>query len=55
MPEQAGVDRIMKKRLHNPNLAKIHRSYTVEEVASLYVVYKGTVRAWNQGGTFNHQ
>ena len=40
----------MKKRLHNPNLAKIHRSYTVEEVASLYVVYKGTVRAWVKAG-----
>ena len=30
----------------NPNLAKIHRSYTVEEVASLYGVHKNTVRAW---------
>ena len=36
----------MKKRLHNPNLAKIHRNYTVEEVADLYDVFKGTVRAW---------
>lgn len=41
---------IMKKRLHNPNLAKIHRSYTVEEVASLYDVFKGTVRAWIKAG-----
>lgn len=40
----------MKKRLHNPNLAKIHRSYTVEEVASLYGVFKGTVRAWVKAG-----
>ncbi len=40
----------MKKRLHNPNLAKIHRSYTVEEVASLYGVFKGTVRAWIKAG-----
>jgi len=40
----------MKKRLHNPNLAKIHRSYTVEEVATLYGVFKGTVRAWIKAG-----
>lgn len=40
----------MKKRLHNPNLAKIHRSYTVKEVASLYDVFKGTVRAWIKAG-----
>ncbi len=30
----------------NPNRAKIHRSYTVEEAASLYGVHKNTVRAW---------
>jgi len=30
----------------NPNLAKIHRSYTVEEVADLFKVHKGTVRNW---------
>jgi hypothetical protein len=40
----------MKKRLHNPNLAKIHRNYTVEEVADLYDVFKGTVRAWIKAG-----
>lgn len=40
----------MKKRLHNPNLAKIHRNYTVEEVAELYGVFKGTVRAWIKAG-----
>lgn len=40
----------MKKRLQNPNLAKIHRSYTVEEVASLYDVFKGTVRNWIKAG-----
>ena len=40
----------MKKRLHNPNLAKIHRNYTVEEVSSLYRVFKGTVRAWIKAG-----
>lgn len=40
----------MKKRLHNPNLAKIHRSYSVEEVACLYGVHKGTVREWVKRG-----
>lgn len=40
----------MKKRLHNPNLAKLHRSYTVEEVAELYKVFKGTVRNWIKAG-----
>ncbi|SEL30624.1 helix-turn-helix domain-containing protein [Nitrosovibrio tenuis] len=40
----------MQKRRHNPNLAKIHRNYTVEEVSSLYAVYKGTVRAWIKAG-----
>jgi len=40
----------MKKRLHNPKLAKIHRNYTVDEVAELYRVFKGTVRAWIKAG-----
>ena len=40
----------MKKRLHNPKLAKIHRNYTVDEVAELYGVFKGTVRAWIKAG-----
>ena len=40
----------MKKRLHNPNLAKIHFNYSVEEVASLYGVFKGTVRSWIKAG-----
>lgn len=34
------------KRTHNPNKSKIHRSYTVEEVALLYEVHKRTVRNW---------
>ena len=33
------------KRL-NPRRVKIHRSYTVEEVAMLFRVHKNTVRAW---------
>ncbi|MBI5659953.1 MAG: helix-turn-helix domain-containing protein [Nitrosomonadales bacterium] len=40
----------MKKRLHNPKRAKTNRNYTVEEVASLYGVFKGTVRAWIKAG-----
>ena len=28
----------------NPNLAKIHRCYTVEEVATLFGIHKNTVR-----------
>lgn len=40
----------MKKRLHNPNLAKIHSNYTAKEVARLYGVFKGTVRAWIKVG-----
>tara|TARA_B110001469_G_C9429960_1_gene218596 strand:- start:93 stop:524 length:432 start_codon:yes stop_codon:yes gene_type:complete len=34
------------KRTHNPNKCKIHRCYTVEEVALLYEVHKRTVRNW---------
>lgn len=36
----------MAQRLPNPRLAKIHRSYTVEEVARLYGVHRNTVRQW---------
>jgi excisionase family DNA binding protein len=34
------------QRLPNPRLAKVHRSYTVEEVARLYGVHRNTVRQW---------
>jgi len=34
----------------NPNLAKIHRNCTVEEVAGLFGVHKNTVRAWVKNG-----
>ena len=30
----------------NPRLAKLHRSYTVDEIAKLYGVHRNTVRAW---------
>jgi len=34
----------------NPNLAKIHRNYTVEEVALLFGIHKNTVREWIKSG-----
>lgn len=34
----------------NPNRAKIHRNYTVEEVALLFGVHKNTVRGWIKSG-----
>lgn len=41
---------VMRKRRPNPRLAKIHRSYTVEEVARLCSTHKNTVRAWVKAG-----
>jgi excisionase family DNA binding protein len=40
----------MSKRHPNPRLAKIHRNYTVEEVAALFGVHRNTVRAWVKRG-----
>jgi hypothetical protein len=40
----------MSKRHPNPCLAKIHRNYTVEEVARLYGVHRNTVRTWVRRG-----
>ena len=40
----------MAQRLPNPRRAKIHRSYTVEEVAQLYLVHRNTVRQWIKHG-----
>lgn len=40
----------MPKRRPNYRLAKIHRSYTVEEAARLFGVHKNTVRAWVKAG-----
>ena len=34
----------------NPNLAKIHRNYNVEEIASVFNVHKNTVRQWIKNG-----
>ena len=40
----------MANRFPNPNLVKIHRSYTVEEAASLCAKHKNTVRTWISEG-----
>ena len=40
----------MPSRLPNPRLAKVHRSYTVGEVATLYGVHPHTVRQWIRQG-----
>ena len=40
----------MGARRPNPKLAKIHRTYTVEEVARLYDVHRNTVRQWIKDG-----
>ena len=40
----------MAARYPNPNLVKMHRSYTVEEVAALCQKHKNTVRAWIKEG-----
>ena len=40
----------MARRRPNPRLAKIHRSYTVEEIASLYGLHRNTVREWIKRG-----
>ena len=40
----------MRKRRPNYRLVKIHRSYTVEEVARLLGMHKNTVRAWVKAG-----
>lgn len=40
----------MGTRHPNPRLAKIHRNYTVEEIANLYRVHRNTVREWVKRG-----
>jgi hypothetical protein len=40
----------MGKRHPNHRLVKIHRSYTVEEIADLFGMHKNTVRAWVKAG-----
>jgi hypothetical protein len=40
----------MRKRYPNHRLVKIHRSYTVEEIAKLFGLHKNTVRRWVKDG-----
>lgn len=40
----------MGARHPNPRRAKIHRSYSVEEVSRLFTIHKNTVRNWLQQG-----
>ena len=40
----------MSKRHPNPRLAKIHRNYSVEEIAALFGVHRNTVREWVKRG-----
>ena len=41
---------VLSKRKHNPRLAKIHRNYSVEEIAELFGVHKNTIRSWIKDG-----
>jgi hypothetical protein len=40
----------MASRHPNPRLAKIHRSYSVEDMARLFNVHKNTIRSWLKRG-----
>lgn len=40
----------MKRRHPNHRLVKIHRSYTVEEIAMLFGIHKNTARQWIKVG-----
>jgi hypothetical protein len=40
----------VKRRRIDPRLAKLHRTYTVEEVARLFGAHRNTVRAWLKSG-----
>ncbi len=40
----------MGKRRPNHRQVKVHRNYTVEEIASLFGVHKNTVREWIKAG-----
>ena len=40
----------MGTRNHNHRLVKIHRTYSVEEMASLFGIHKNTVRHWLGNG-----
>jgi hypothetical protein len=40
----------VKRRRIDPRLAKLHRTYTVEEVARLFRTHRNTVRTWLKAG-----
>jgi len=40
----------MTTRRPNPRLVKIHRNYTVDEIAKLFTVHRNTVRNWLKSG-----
>lgn len=40
----------MRKRHPNYRLVKIHRNYTVEDIAGLFGAHKNTVRQWIKAG-----
>ena len=40
----------MAKRHHNPRLVKIHRNYTVEEIATVLGIHRNTVHRWIKDG-----
>jgi hypothetical protein len=40
----------MRRRHPNHRLVKIHRAYTVEDIARLFSVHKNTVRRWIKDG-----
>ena len=40
----------MRKRYPNYRLVKVHRNYTVEEIALLFGKHKNTIRAWVKAG-----
>lgn len=46
----SSLDQPVKKRQPNPRLVKIHRTYKVDEAASVCHVHKGTIRAWIKNG-----
>jgi hypothetical protein len=47
----------MARRHQNPRLAKIHRSYKIDEIADLYGTHKNTVLNWIKQGlpTFDNK
>jgi hypothetical protein len=40
---------------YNPNLVKIHRNYTYEELAAVFGIHKNTVATWVKNGLFAFQ